>query len=92
MQRAISAMEQALERLRKPSPWTGDLKVSDEFLEPLFASYHQSLGLPEALMRKKRFHLLADFVPLPQIDAEVVAKLDAILAVARAAQPAANPD
>jgi energy-coupling factor transporter ATP-binding protein EcfA2 len=87
MQRAISAMEQALERLRKPSPWTGDLKVSDEFLEPLFASYHQSLGLPEALMRKKRYHLLADFVPLEQIDAEVLEKLDAILAVAQAAHP-----
>jgi len=87
MQRAIAAMEQALERLRKPSPWSGDLKVSDEFLEPLFASYHQSLGLPEALMRKKRYHLLADFVPLEQIAAEVTEKLDAIMAVAQAAQP-----
>jgi energy-coupling factor transporter ATP-binding protein EcfA2 len=92
MQAAIADTERALQQLGKPSPWGGDLKVSDEFLEPLFAAYHQALGLPEALMRKKRYHLLADFVPLPQIDAEVVAKLDAILAVARAAQPAANPD
>ncbi|MCZ8111142.1 MAG: ATP-dependent nuclease [Betaproteobacteria bacterium] len=92
MQHAMVATEQALQQLGKPSPWGGDLKVSDEFLEPLFASYHQRLGLPEALMRKKRYHLLADFIPLTQIDAEVVAKLDAILAVARAAQPASTPD
>jgi hypothetical protein len=92
MRAAIAATEQALLQLGKPSPWGGDLKLSDEFLEPLFASCRQALGLPEALMRKKRFHVLADFIPLEQIDAEVVAKLDAILAVARAAQPAANPD
>lgn len=83
MAQAIAAMEHALALQRKLSPWGGDMKVSDEFLDPLFANYHQSLGLPESLMRKKRFHLLADFVPLDQIDPEVIEKLDAIVEVAR---------
>lgn len=94
--RRTEAMKKAMDdtvdalthRLRKPSPWGPDLKVSEEFLEPLFAAYHANLGLPEHLMRKKQFYELADFIPLGQIDPEVTEKLDAIAAVAEAAQPA----
>ena len=75
--------------LRRPAPWGHDLKVSDEFLEPLFARYHDTLNLPTSLMRKKRYYELADFIPLHQIDPEVTEKLDAIAAVAAAAQPIA---
>jgi energy-coupling factor transporter ATP-binding protein EcfA2 len=89
------AMQSAIERLvaafavqRAPSPWGPDMKVSEAFLEPLFANYHQSLGLPEDAMRKKRFYELADFIPVAQIDPEVQEKLDAIAAVAAAAHPA----
>ena len=89
MERAIARIETSLADLGKPSPWGGDLKVSDEFLDPLFARYHESLGLPAALMRKKQYYELADFVPLEQIAAEVVEKLDAIVATAAAAQPIA---
>lgn len=88
MEAAVAQLEQALKIARAPSPWGADMKVSDDFLEPLFANYHQSLGLPEDAMRKKRFYELADFVPLEEIDPEVVAKLDAIVATA---QPPAAP-
>ena len=88
MQSAIERIQASLADLGKPSPWDGDLKVSDEFLDPLFARYHQSLGLPAALMRKKQYYELADFVPLAQIAPEVREKLDAIVATAAAAQPA----
>ena len=89
MQQAIGKITSALAALRLPSPWGGDLKVSDEFLEPLFDRYHEILGLPASLMRKKRYYELADFIPLDQIDPEVTEKLDAIAAVAAAAQPIA---
>lgn len=89
MQQTIDRIETSLADLGKPSPWGGDLKVSDEFLDPLFARYHESLGLPAALMRKKQYYELADFVPLAQIAAEVTEKLDAIVATAAAAQPMA---
>ena len=87
MEQAIERVTSALTDLRKPSPWGPDLKVSDEFLDPLFARYHEILELPASLMRKKQYYELADFVPLHQIDAEVAEKLDAIVAVASSAQP-----
>lgn len=87
MESAIARIESSLADLGKPSPWDGDLKVSDEFLDPLFARYHDTLGLPSTLMRKKQYYELADFVPLAQIAPEVVVKLDAIAATAAAAQP-----
>jgi hypothetical protein len=78
MQRAMNEVTDALTKLGKPSPWQGDLKVSEEFLEPVFAAYHRHLGLPESLMRKKQFYELADFLPLDQFDEEIGEKLDAI--------------
>lgn len=89
MEQAIEQITSALTNLRKPLPWSGDLKVSDEFLDPLFARYHEILKLPASLMRKKQYYELADFIPLAQIDIEVTEKLDAIVAVAAAAQPIA---
>lgn len=89
MAAAILRIESSLADLGKASPWDGDLKVSEEFLDPLFARYHESLGLPAALMRKKQYYELADFVPLEQIAPEVIEKLDAIVDTAAAAQPIA---
>lgn len=91
MEKAIDDTVKALATLGKPSPWGGDLKVSEEFLEPVFSAYHRNLGLPESLMRKKQFYELADFIPLNQIDPEVVEKLDLILAVAEGAVARAEP-
>ncbi|MCY1310572.1 hypothetical protein D9M70_607740 [compost metagenome] len=91
MERAIENTVKALDTLGKPSPWGGDLKVSEEFLEPVFLAYHRDLGLPESLMRKKQFYELADFIPLNQIDPEVVEKLDLILAVAEGVGTVTEP-
>lgn len=82
METAIERISQSLADLGRPSPWSDDLKVSDDFLDPLFARYNQLLGLPSSLMRKKQYYELAEFIPLQQIDREVVEKLDAILVVA----------
>lgn len=66
------------------SPWSPDIKASDDFLEPLFRSYHERLDLPN-LMPKRNFCRLVEHVPDPEIDLEVGAKLDAIAAVEAAA-------
>lgn len=91
MRTAIGEVEGALRTLGKPSPWEGDLKVSDEFLPAVFEKYHAALGLPD-LMRKASYHLLAERIPVEQIDAEVVDKLNAIADCAAKARPAALPD
>lgn len=86
MRESIAEIEQALKRLRKGSPWGRDIKASDEFLEPLFESYFEKLELPN-VMRKKNYHVLAEYIDQSEIDPEITAKLDAIAAAAEAAMP-----
>lgn len=86
MRAAIASIEEALRTLGKGSPWDSDIKVSDEFLGPVFKSYFRNLNLPN-LMRKKAFYELAEHVPQTEIDPEVGEKLDAIARTARSAKP-----
>ena len=87
MREAIRDVSKALDTLGKGSPWDIDVKVSDEFLRPLFQSYFKKIGIPN-LMNKKNFYELADYVPEDEIDPEIGEKLDAIVAVAESAAPA----
>jgi hypothetical protein len=87
MHTTIDSLVEALARLRKGSPWEADLKVSDEFLDPLFADFYQQLGLPPTLMRKTDYHHLARFITRQQIDPEITHVLDQIQQIAVAAQP-----
>ena len=89
MGEAIAEIRQALETLGKGSPWSDDVKVSDEFLTPLFRSYFEKIGIPN-LMNKKKFYDLADYVPEDEIDPEIGEKLDAITRVAESATPATD--
>lgn len=82
----IIKLTSAFATIGKPEPWSGDLKVSDEFLAPLFKNFHERLGLPN-LMRKTDFHTLVPFVPSNELDPEVREKLDAIADVAARAHP-----
>jgi hypothetical protein len=86
MQQAIKEIETALITLNKPSPWSQDIKATDEFLDPLFTRYFDELGLPN-LLRKTDYHILAQFLPAHLIDKEVVEKLDLIVKVAQKAKP-----
>ena len=87
MREAIAEVSEALRTLGKGSPWDADVKVSDEFLTPLFAAYFAKLDIPN-LMAKKNFYELADCVPDNEIDSEVGEMLDAITSVAEYAAPA----
>ena len=90
MRAAAADVEQAMRTLGKGSPWDAGVKVSDEFLTPLFEAYFQKLGLPN-LMRKKNFHQLAEYIPIDEIDPEVGEKLDAIASVAQSASARPAP-
>jgi len=81
MAKAIAAIEDALQTLGSPSPWEGELKASDDFLDPLFERFFRDLALPN-LMRKTNYHALAEFVPADLLDAEITEKLDAIAGAA----------
>lgn len=87
MEEAIVETETALLTLNKPSPWGGDLKVSDEFLPPLFTNFYRKFELPN-LMNKSNYHRLARHVRAEEVDEEIAAVLDVIHDVAMAAAPA----
>lgn len=87
MEGAIETVGAALETLGR-SPWSADIKASDDFLDVVFARFYRALGLPN-LMAKSDYHLLAEHVPAESIDEEVRKVLDGILEVARTAKPTA---
>ncbi|MBI2567866.1 MAG: hypothetical protein HYV63_12615 [Candidatus Schekmanbacteria bacterium] len=86
MEESIREIEAALTALDKPDPWGPDLKVSDEFLDPLLRKFFQKLRRFSAL-GKTDFYLLVPLVPVAEIDGEVREKLDAIAGVAARAVP-----
>lgn len=86
MQTCIAEMVQALAVARRPDPWGPDIKVTDDFLDPLFENFYQSLGTPQQTY-KRDYHGLAEAMPLEQIDAEVIRMLDAIVEVVQNARP-----
>jgi len=86
MQESIEEVTKALKTLDEPEPSSPDIKVTDQFLEPLFKKYFEKLGLPLEF-RKPDYHLLTRFVKKNTLDKEIREKLDAILEVAHAAKP-----
>lgn len=87
MRACINAMVTALETQGKETPWSDDIKASDEFLIPLMRNYARKLGLPIQTENKARFHELVDFMDASNIDAEVTAILDLIVETAKFAVP-----
>jgi ABC-type lipoprotein export system ATPase subunit len=87
METAIDDVASALEKLGKADPFGPDLKVSTEFLDPVFKAFFRSICLPEATMRKTDYHMLARFVSLEAISQDVVEMLDRIQEVAERAIP-----
>jgi ABC-type lipoprotein export system ATPase subunit len=85
MNACVVEMEKAFATLRK-SPWSPDMKVSDDFLPALFDLFFERINLPNE-MRKTNYHQLARFVPKELIDPEVVQVLDMIVEVAGRAKP-----
>jgi hypothetical protein len=85
MEKAIADVTHLLE-IDEKSPWSPDVKATDEVLDRIFRVFFKEINLPLSF-RKRDYHLLAGFVSKQQIDREVVEKLDAIVATALKAQP-----
>jgi len=86
MEASIDEVEKAMTTLGKGSPWSADTKVSDDFLDPVFASFFKRLKLPN-LLRKTDYHVLARHLRAEDLDPEISAVLDAFEAVAALAKP-----
>jgi energy-coupling factor transporter ATP-binding protein EcfA2 len=62
MEESIEEIEKALITLNKPSPWSPEIKASDDFLDSLFKKFYEKVGLPN-LMSKSDYYTLAPYVP-----------------------------
>jgi len=87
MSEEIAKLEDAFRVVRRPEPWSHDIKASDEFLDPLFKNYYARLHLPLEF-RKRDYCQLVGFLDPNEVDPEIGEKLDAILAVASQARTA----
>ncbi len=87
MKQCIDEIEHAQAVTNRPSPWSPDIKATDDFLDPLFANYSKRLGIPLCLRKNMYFRLAALMKP-DDIDSEVREKLDAIVDIADRAMPA----
>ena len=89
MEARITEIENARATLRQESPWSPDIKVTDDFLDGLFETFFEKLEMPN-LMQKTNYHTLVQYVQAEQIAPEVTKVLDAILEVAQRAAPLGN--
>lgn len=83
MTECIEAIEKAYTTLKKPSPWSDEIKATDDFLEPLLKSYFEKLGIPESTMKKGSYYKIALEMTKDDIDPEIIEKLDLILKIAK---------
>lgn len=87
LETSLAEITHALTITNKPDPWGSDIKVTDDFLDPLFKHFYGQLGIPQQTF-KRDYHGLADAIPVEEIAPEVRAVLDALLETANRAAPA----
>ena len=66
MEKKIEEIEKARETLGQESPWSPDIKVTDDFLDRLFETVFDELEIPN-LMQKTNYHVLVQYVPVDRI-------------------------
>ena len=86
MDEALTEITTALQRVNLGSPWDGNLKVSEQFLAPVFEAFYARMGRPNAML-KSDYHILIDYIQPDEVAPEVIAVLDAICDVANSARP-----
>ena len=92
MEKEIERLEEASKANREPSPFSADfldeVKTSDEFLVRLFMNFAESMGWPNSMaLQKTDFDQLVKYIPLKEIDEEVIEVLDTIAKIAQVNSP-----
>lgn len=85
MEDCINELESALNTFEK-SPWSPDLKVTDDFLDPLFRKFYKKIS-DQSFVSKTNYYHLTRFVKKEEIDPEIIYVLNLILETAKKANP-----
>lgn len=83
MREAIAEVTTVL-RVDDKTPWSSDIKATDEVLDRVFRLFFRKLNLP-LLFRKSDYYELIELMQPEDIDREVALKLDAIVEIAQSA-------
>lgn len=86
LEESLNEITHALSITNKPDPWGPDIKVTDDFLDPLFKLFYERIGIPQQVF-KRDYHGLADAIAFEEIAPEVTEVLDGIFEVANRATP-----
>ena len=84
MPQAIEEIVSALQLVNQGTPWDGNMKVSEQFIEPLLKRFDEKAG-GTGFLPKADYHFLVPHIQPEEIDPEVVDVLDTIADVARSA-------
>jgi hypothetical protein len=91
-QKRLAAMREAIDEVTRSlaidekTPWSVDVKASEEVLDRIFRLFFKKMELP-LTFRKADYHELVGLMKVDEIPGEVAEKLDAILKVASQAKP-----
>lgn len=86
LEACLDEIIKALKLTNRLDPWGPDIKITDEFLDPLFRLFYERLGIPQQIF-KRDYHGLADAIPLTEISPEISQILDSLLDVTKKARP-----
>ena len=84
MSEAIDEIVAALQLVNQGTPWDGNMKVSEQFIEPLLRRFDEKAG-GRGMIPKSDYHFLIDYIEPEEIDPEVTSVLDSIAKVADSA-------
>lgn len=90
--RRMVAMREAMDEVTnlltidEKTPWSVDVKASDEVLDRIFRLFFKKMGLP-IIFRKADYHELVELMEVNEIPDEITEKLNAIVDVANKAKP-----
>jgi energy-coupling factor transporter ATP-binding protein EcfA2 len=85
MRESTNEVMMALETLHGVNRDSPSVKITDDFLNPVFRKYFEKIKLPN-LLTKSGYHILASLAPRDKIHLDVVEMLDAIYSVSSQAQ------
>ncbi len=91
-EKRLATMQEVIEEVTRllsiddKSPWSEDVKASDEVLDRIFRQFFRKMGLP-LTFRKADYHELVALLNVDEIPGEVKEKLDAIWQVSQQAKP-----